>query len=123
MLPPAGPKSPPPPASALHCGGDAGSASAHGVDSATWARDEAVLAGAGATAHERTLIVASEPSTSTGRLSWHTLPANAMLVYSRILAGPPTLTHIALPGEGAGEGGAGAGAGARAAAVATRLAV
>ena len=61
-------------------------------------------------------LVASEPATAAGsaRVRWLTLPANAMLVYSRG-GGVPTLAQIQLPPgavRGAGAAGEGSGAGA-----------
>jgi glutamine amidotransferase len=73
---------------------------------ARWLRDEAFLAASRATARERTLLVASEPATAGAHVKWLTLPANAMLSYSRSGGGVPELTRLdsLLPAAGTGAG-------------------
>jgi len=74
---------------------EGGPCDTHGVDSARWARDEAFLAAARPSARERVLLVASEPAMAGARVTWLTLPANAMLVYNRGGGGVPVLSHLA----------------------------
>ena len=74
---------------------------------ARWLRDEPYLPASRATARERTLLVASEPATAGAHVKWLTLPANAMLSYTRSGGGVPELTPLdsllpAAAGAGAG---------------------
>ena len=87
-----------------------GGGDAHGVDSARWLRDERFLAASRATARERALLVASEPATMGGHVRWLTLPANAMLSFTRSSGAEPELSRLEISPAAPAVGAAGAGA-------------